>query len=104
MGRVAVAAIVVALAFAAVKVADGESVNRITSDRTDRVQDASRVIEEQPIHGVGIGGQARASRRLANSDRPTANFVSHTTPLTVAAELGAVGLLLYAWLLAGGVG
>ncbi len=103
VGGVAAAAILVALAFAAVKVADGESVNRITSDRTDRVQDASRVIEEQPIHGVGIGGQARASRRLANSDRPTANFVSHTTPLTVAAELGAVGLVLYAWLLAGGV-
>jgi hypothetical protein len=53
--------------------------------------------------GVGIGGQPRASRRLAGSSRPTPNFVSHTTPLTVLAELGAVGLVLYAWLLAGGV-
>jgi hypothetical protein len=52
---------------------------------------------------VGIGGQARASRRLAGSDRPTPNFVSHTTPLTVAAELGAIGLALYTWLLIGGV-
>ncbi len=103
VGGLAVAAALVALAFAAVKVADGESVNRVTSDRTDRVQDAARVVKEQPIHGVGIGGQARASRRLANSDRPTANFVSHTTPLTVAAELGVVGLALYTWLLAGGV-
>ena len=42
--------------------------------------------------GVGIGGQPRASRRLAGSDRPTPNYVSHTTPLTVAAELGVVGL------------
>ena len=48
-------------------------------------------------------GQARASRRLAKSDRPTANFVSHTTPLTVAAELGVVGLALYTWLLVGAV-
>ena len=37
------------------------------------------------------------------SDRPTPNFVSHTTPLTVFAELGIVGLLLYAWLLVGGM-
>jgi hypothetical protein len=28
--------------------------------------------------------------------------VSHTTPLTVFAELGVVGLALYAWLLVGG--
>jgi len=82
-----------------VQVADGKSLNRITSDRTERVQDATRVIEKHPIVGVGIGGQPRASRRLAHSDRPTPNFVSHTTPLTVFAELGAIGLALYAWLL-----
>jgi O-antigen ligase len=76
--------------------------NRITSDRTERVEDAVRVIEKHPIVGVGIGGQPRASRRLAHSERPTPNFVSHTTPLTVFAELGAIGLALYAWLLVGG--
>ena len=52
--------------------------------------------------GVGIGGQPQASRRLSGRDRPTPNFVSHTTPLTVAAELGAIGLALYGWLLVGG--
>jgi Kef-type K+ transport system membrane component KefB len=52
--------------------------------------------------GVGIGGQPRASRRIAKSDRPTPNFVSHTTPLTVFAELGVIGLALYTWLLVGG--
>ena len=51
---------------------------------------------------MGIGGQPRASRLAAGSDRPTANYVSHTTPLTVTAELGAIGLLLYLWLLYGG--
>ena len=75
----------------AVQVADGRSLNRITSDRTERVEDATRVIEKHPIVGVGIGGQPRASRRLAQSERPTPNFVSHTTPLTVFAELGAWG-------------
>jgi O-antigen ligase len=98
----AAAAVAAACAYVAVQVADGKSLNRITSDRTERVQDATRVIREHPIVGVGIGGQPRASRRLAHSDRPTPNFVSHTTPLTVFAELGVIGLGLYAWLLAGG--
>jgi O-antigen ligase len=84
------------------QVADGRSLDRVTSDRTERVKDATRVIEDHPVFGVGIGGQPRASRRLAHSDRPTPNFVSHTTPLTVFAELGVIGLGLYAWLLAGG--
>jgi O-antigen ligase len=66
------------------------------------VEDAVRVIEKHPLVGVGIGGQPRASRRLAGSERPTPNFVSHTTPLTVFAELGVIGLALYAWLLVGG--
>jgi O-antigen ligase len=98
----AAAAVVAACAYVAVQVADGKSLNRLTSDRTERVQDATRVIAKHPIAGVGIGGQPRASRRLAHSDRPTPNFVSHTTPLTVFAELGIIGLALYAWLLAAG--
>jgi O-antigen ligase len=96
------AAALVGCGYLAVQVANGEPLHRITSDRTNRVEDAVRVIEEHPLVGVGIGGQPRASRRLAGSERPTPNFVSHTTPLTVFAELGAVGLVLYAWLLAGG--
>ena len=98
----AAAAVLAACAYLAVQVTDGRSLNRITSDRTERVEDATRVIEKHPLVGVGIGGQPRASRRLAGSDRPTPTFVSHTTPLTVFAELGIVGLLLYGWLLVGG--
>ena len=96
------AAALVGCAYLAVQVANGESLNRITSDRTNRVEDALRVIEKHPVVGVGIGGQPRASRLLAGSQRPTPNFVSHTTPLTVFAELGAIGVALYAWLLVAG--
>jgi O-antigen ligase len=92
-----------AAGYGTVKVIGGETLNKITSDRTERIKDTTRVIKEKPLVGVGIGGQARASRRLAGSDRPTPNFVSHTTPLTVFAELGIVGLALYAWLLLGGL-
>ena len=102
VAALALAGVLAAGAYVGVQLADGESLNRITSDRTERVEDAVRVIEEHPGVGVGIGGQPRASRRLAGSDRPTPNFVSHTTPLTVFAELGAVGFALYAWLLVGG--
>ena len=103
MGVLALVAALAAGGYLAAKLIDGQDLNRITSDRTERVEDTLSVIEEDPLLGVGIGGQARASRRLQDSDRPTPNFVSHTTPLTVAAELGLVGLALYAWLLVGGV-
>ena len=98
-------ALIAALAaggYVAAMVVTGGSLNQITSDRTQRVEDTARVIGEHPIAGVGIGGQARASRDAVGSDRPTAAFVSHTTPLTVAAELGAIGVALYVLLLAGG--
>jgi hypothetical protein len=102
VGLVALGAALAVIGFGAVKAIGGESINRVTSDRTERVEDALRVIREDPVQGVGIGGQPRASRLAANSDRPTANYVSHTTPLTVTAELGAIGLALYVWLLVGG--
>jgi hypothetical protein len=98
----AVAAAIAAVAFVAVELINGERLNHITSDRTERVADTTRVIAHNPAIGVGIGGQPRASRELLGSDRPTQNFVSHTTPLTVAAELGAIGVALYVWLLVGG--
>ena len=102
LATVAVAAVAGA-GFLAVRVAaEGASLDRVTSDRTQRVEDTARVIAKHPFVGVGIAGQPRASRILAKSDRATPNFVSHTTPLTVTAELGAVGLALYAWLLLGG--
>ena len=65
----AVGAALAALGFGAVKVIGGDSVNRVTSDRTERVEDALRVIREEPVYGVGIGGQPRASR-AAGRQRP----------------------------------
>jgi hypothetical protein len=103
VGVLALAAALGAGGYVAVRVVDGDDLNRVTSDRTERVEDTARVIEERPVAGVGIGGQPRASRELSGSDQPTPTFVSHTTPLTVAAELGVVGLGLYVWLLVGGV-
>lgn len=81
----------------------GDSLRNETADRSQRIEETVRVIERHPAIGVAVGGQPDASRRLSERDRPTPNFVSHTAPLTVFAELGAVGLALLAWLLYGAV-
>ena len=87
-------------AFIADKVA-GASTQRVTSDRSRRIALAARVFAKHPLAGVGLGSQPRASQALSANGGPPSLFVSHTTPLTVAAELGIVGLALYAALLAG---
>jgi hypothetical protein len=46
-----------------------------------------------------VGGQPRASSEIARKGSPSRN-ASHTTPLTILAELGVIGLALYVWLLA----
>jgi putative inorganic carbon (HCO3(-)) transporter len=77
------------------------SLRRATSDRSRRVDLTARVVADQPIAGVGIGAQPLASQGLSARFGPESAFVSHTTPLTVGAELGVLGLALYALLLAG---
>jgi O-antigen ligase/polysaccharide polymerase Wzy-like membrane protein len=98
----ALALVVAAAGFATYKLVDGQTLDDLTSDRTNRIEYTLRVAEHYPIVGVGVAGQARVSRELVGSDRPTPAFVSHTTPLTVLAELGIVGLALYVWLMVGG--
>jgi len=87
-------------AFVADKVA-GASTQRVTSDRSRRIDLTAKVFREHPLVGVGLGSQPNASQAVSKNGGPPTLFVSHTTPLTVAAELGIVGLALYAALLAG---
>jgi O-Antigen ligase len=78
-----------------------QSLSDITSGRFTRAERTIDVVREAPILGVGLGAQPEASQDLAEQNGArTARFVSHTTPLTVAAELGVVGLAVYALLLA----
>jgi O-antigen ligase len=81
-----------------------ESIGEVTSGRTGRVEATADVVREAPLFGVGLGAQPEASQDLAQrSGARTARFVSHTTPLTVAAELGIVGLAIYTLLLAAAI-
>jgi hypothetical protein len=77
----------------------GRSAKDVTSGRSRLVEVTLNAFEERPVAGVGIGGQPKASSELARKGSPSRN-ASHTTPLTILAELGVVGFALYAWLLA----
>ncbi len=75
------------------------SARDVTSGRSRLVSATLDVVRERPLAGVGIGGQPKASSELGGKRKPSRN-ASHTTPLTVLAELGIVGFALYVWVLA----
>jgi putative inorganic carbon (HCO3(-)) transporter len=78
-----------------------DSARQATSGRTRLARVTWVVFENHPLVGVGIGGQPQASRDEAKTHLSAKRDRSHTTPLTVAAELGVIGLLIYVALLAG---
>jgi O-antigen ligase len=103
---VVAASVVVVLAAAGFLLADAkdQSIADVTSGRWSRVERTADVVREAPFFGVGLGAQPKVSQELAEQDGArTARFVSHTTPLTVAAELGVVGLAIYGLLLAAAI-
>src|ERR671911_328167 len=93
-------AALVAAGFVGVQARD-QSIRELTSGRWQRAELTIDVVREQPLIGVGLGAQPKVSRELGagRSAAREARFVSHTTPLTVAAELGLVGFALYVVLL-----
>jgi O-antigen ligase len=57
------------------------------------------IIESHPWLGVGAGNYSVAAKRYALLDQNDLPFDhAHNVPLTVAAELGVVGLLAFLWL------
>ncbi len=93
----AVAATLAAAGVAAQAV-EGQSAKEITSGRSRLVEITLDAFRVNPAVGVGFGGQAEASAE-ANGRRNSRRSASHTTPLTVLAELGVAGFALYGWLL-----
>jgi hypothetical protein len=78
-----------------------DSLQRLTSGRSSLVSTSTDVFVSHPVAGVGVGAQPLASRGESGGRRETERNASHTTPLTIAAELGALGLVAYAALLLG---
>ncbi len=98
---VAAATLILTGAGVAAAIVHGDSARRATSGRSRLVAVTTVVIRHHPVVGVGIGGQPQASRDEAKTRLGARKNASHTTPLTVAAELGAVGFAAYVAFLAG---
>jgi hypothetical protein len=91
--------VVVAAVIASPAVRNKASLSHITSGRSTLVSHGVKVGLHHPVAGVGVGGFRRAYADLTHlkGKEPKA-AASHTTPITVFAETGLPGLLLFAWL------
>lgn len=81
----------------------GDGERSVTSERSRLAEDSAIVFSNHPLVGVGVAGQPLASREEAGERGSLRRNASHTTPLTVASELGTLGLAAYVALLAGAV-
>jgi O-antigen ligase len=91
-------AVTLAAGAAAAAAIGGRSAKDVTSGRSRLVSVTLDAFSKRPIAGVGVGGQPEASWKLAAKGSPSRN-ASHTTPLTILAELGVIGFALYVWTL-----
>ena len=73
--------------------------NNATSGRASLVGNGIRIARDNPLTGVGVGSFKRAyADRTGLRGREPRKAASHSTPVTVAAETGFLGLLLLGWL------
>ena len=86
----AVVAVGVALVTLALPDVRHASLDRVTSGRSQLAGEGLDLYLDHPFAGVGFGA----------SEKEGGHRVQHVLPLTVASELGALGLLVLVWLLA----
>lgn len=100
-GVVAVAAAAVFAFPGAVKVdlGSGDSVDKATSGRVDLLEGGGRLFADRPVAGWGSGSFTEEYRRAERVSGEEAADASHTIPVTIAAEQGAIGLAVYLALL-----
>lgn len=101
-GGVALVAVVALVALSGVlriNLDSSEGIDNSTAGRWALVQGGVELYAARPIVGWGSGSYRRAYREQTNTSDVRAVAASHTIPLTVAAEQGTVGLLIYLGLL-----
>jgi O-antigen ligase len=100
---VAVAGLVVVVAAPGVlklDVESGGSIDAATSGRWELVRGGVGMFADRPLWGFGSGSFAQRFRERERVSGERAASASHTTPITVAAEQGLVGLVAYLVVLA----
>jgi O-antigen ligase len=98
VGAGVVLAIVVVLFAGGASKLSPDRLNVDTSGRTNLVSGGVTMFGQRPLWGYGAGAFPKAYREhIATKKAPVS--VSHTEPITVAAEQGVIGLVAYAALL-----
>jgi putative inorganic carbon (hco3(-)) transporter len=98
VGAAAVLGIVVVIFAGGVSKLNPSRLNVDTGGRANLVSGGAELFAHRPLWGYGAGSFPRAySEHVATKKTPVS--VSHTQPITVAAEQGLIGLVAYAALL-----
>jgi O-antigen ligase len=100
LAAVLLSAVVVLLAGKAigVDVRSERALDRASSGRVDLIKGAARMVGDRPGWGFGSGSFAERFRAREDVRSERAAAASHTTPLTITAEQGVIGLALYLFL------
>ncbi len=98
VGAGAILAIVIVLFAGGVSKLSPDRLNTDTGGRGNLVSGGAKLFAQRPIWGYGAGSFPRAYREHAATKKVPVS-VSHTEPITVAAEQGLIGLAAYAALL-----
>jgi O-antigen ligase len=103
LAALAVAGLVLVLAFPGalgIDLGNAARLDDATSGRYTLIRGGLELAGERPVLGWGSGAFALEYDRHADAGTPPVVSASHTIPVTVAAEQGIVGLVLYLVLLA----
>jgi O-antigen ligase len=76
-----------------------QSLNKSTSGRVGLIEGGLDLARDQPVFGQGSGAFVRDFKRRSPEVANDATAASHTEPVTVLAEQGAIGLIAYLALL-----
>jgi O-antigen ligase len=101
-GLVAIAGLVVLLAPASLHFGlkgSGGSTSNATSGRTKLISGGLELFAKRPLEGYGPGSFETEYKRHSRTTAENATSASHTIPVTVAAEQGLPGLVVYIALL-----
>jgi O-Antigen ligase len=95
VGGFAVLGVLVVLLAGGTSKLSPDRINVDTSGRANLISGGVHLFAQRPFYGYGSGSFPKAYRRHVRT-RKTPVAVSHTEPVTIAAEQGIVGLALYA--------
>ncbi|MDO9354212.1 MAG: O-antigen ligase family protein [Solirubrobacteraceae bacterium] len=102
-GALVLAGVIAVVAFGGylrVNTSTSEGLDVASAGRWALIKGGVELVKDKPVFGWGSGGYRSAYRQQADENAPGTVAASHTIPITVAAEQGLVGLLVYIALIA----